>query len=138
VSDTPAPQTAAAEPLEVSSADLAAVDYPPPPPVSTPQATGLPLDALADEQAPAHSPPPVHGYPFHWGGREWRVKPQFDVRVVAHLERGAIGKALGLLLGKEQAEEMLNWDSEEPLTDPVLGEMMKLAAGTGGASVPES
>jgi hypothetical protein len=121
VSDTePQPQFAAAEPITVATADDA------PPAVTTPTTR---LEQIAAEQQVAQEPPPVHGYPFQWGGREWRVKPQFDVRVPAVLQSGNLTRALGLLLGKEQAEALLAHDCEESFTDQDLANMMITASG---------
>jgi hypothetical protein len=118
----PQPQFAAAEPITVAT--VAEDDAPPA--VTTPTTR---LEQIAAEQQVAQEPPPVHGYPFQWGGREWRVKPQFDVRVPAVLQSGNLTRALGLLLGKEQAEALLAHDCEESFTDQDLANMMITASG---------
>lgn len=109
-----------------------------------PAAGGISLDTLADEQAAAAPITPdvvVPGYPFEWGGREWRLKPQFDVRAVAALQSGEIGRALGLMLGKEQAKELLAWDPEDEsvvFSDDVLAQMIQTCGSAGGLTLGES
>lgn len=90
-----------------------------------------------DTAAPDAITDPPHGIPYQWSGRTWRLKPQFDLRVVVALKAGDFSRALGLLMGKAQTEALIGLDSEEPFTDDVLKDMIETVARKNGTSLPE-
>lgn len=92
------------------------------------------LDALTADA----TPDPPQGYPFTYGGAEFRAKPQFDLRVIAALQRGNFDRALVLLLGRDQTDALLALDTEEVFTEEKLGEIVDIVAKGSGITAGES
>lgn len=103
---------------------------------AVPEATGV-EPALDEPTAPDAIENPPQGVPFEWAGRTWRLRPQFDLRVVVALKAGDFGRALGLLIGREQTDALLALDTDEPFTDDVLKAMVERVARSNGTSLPE-
>lgn len=128
MSDTPNPN-----PWEALQAEAAA--DPEAAPVALDDAGAFTPHPAAPAPDAIDDPPP--GIPYEWAGRTWRLKPQFDLRVVVALRSGDFGRALGLLIGKAQTAALLDLDSDEPFTDDVLKDMVERVAKSNGTSLPE-
>ena len=92
-----------------------------------------PVEAMTTEVVAA-----PHGFPWEWAGHTFRVKPQFDIRCVAALQRGDFNRALTFLLGDEQTAELLAIDSDEPFGSDELKELVEIAAKQNGTTSGES
>lgn len=86
----------------------------------------------------ADATPDPQGYPFDFGGRTWRLKPQFDLRVQVRLKREDLAGALKLMLGAEQAEELIDLETDDVFDDTVLVAMIELVAKKQGVTAGES
>jgi hypothetical protein len=95
-------------------------------------------DLVADATLPEDADPAIHGYPYEFGGHTFRLRPQFDLRLVAALQRGNFDRALVLILGKEQVETLIDLDSDEVFDEARLTEMVDLVAKRNGTTVGES
>lgn len=74
---------------------------------------------------------------FTWAGHTFDVH-RVDLRVMAALEAGRLGRAIELMIGKDQIAELLAIDTDEVLTYQMVTDGMKAWAKANGTSVGES
>src|SRR5688572_3298784 len=75
-------------------------------------------------------------FTFDFGDHEYRLPPRMDIRVVALLAEGEVYRALQLLLGKEQWEQILA--EADVLDDATLKDLLDAYARHQGADLGES
>ncbi len=91
------------------------------------------------EDLVADATPQPHGLPFDWGGRTWRLKPHLDVRVQARLQREDLVGALVLIMGKDQAAELIDYDDTDDVFDTAtIVAMLEKVAKASGVTMGES
>lgn len=86
------------------------------------------VEALGSENDPAPT-----GWSF--GGRSWTLPARLDIRAVAALQKGNIARALDLVLGKVQAGDLLDLETDDVLDEQALA---GLFSAVGGSALPES
>lgn len=79
-----------------------------------------------------------HGYPFEWAGETFILRPQFDIRAMTTFRAGDWERTLRFLVGPDEAQRMLEHDTDEVLGLDTLAEMMQTSMQHLGMTMGES